>query len=86
MSLPFEFHFEVIAPFTKNYVETNLSYTGMLIKMKRKKFGQLLGGFYYPTTSFALLSMISYVIKPDMVSSLEYRVSRKEWPPLKVAV
>ena len=32
--------------------------------------GQLLSGYYYPSGSFALLSIISYLIKPDMVSCL----------------
>jgi hypothetical protein len=35
--------------------------------MKRKSLGQLLGAFYYPTSSFAFLSMISFLIKPDVV-------------------
>ena len=42
--------------------------TGMIIKMKRKSLGLLLGGYYYPTTAFALLSMISFLINPDIVS------------------
>ena len=69
MSLPFEFHLEVIPPFTKNYQDTNYSYSGMVIKMKRNDLGQLLGGFFFPTTSFALLSMVSFVIQADMVST-----------------
>merc|ERR1712008_241988 len=43
------------------------SFTGMLLTIKRKSYGQLLSGYYYPTASFALLSMISFLIKPDKV-------------------
>ena len=46
------------------------SYTGMLIKMKRKSLGFLLGSYYYPTGIFALLSMISFLISPDIVSNV----------------
>ena len=44
------------------------SYTGMTLKLKRKSLGHLASSYYYPTASFALLSMISYFIKPDIVS------------------
>ena len=54
--------------------DTNHSYTGMCLTAKRKRslgqFRQLLGSFYYPMASFALLSMISFLIKPDVVSTL----------------
>merc|ERR1712008_263366 len=43
------------------------SFTGMLLTIKRKSYGQLLSGYYYPTASFALLSMISFLINPDVV-------------------
>ena len=66
LPFPFEFQLEALPVFEKVYND-NYSYTGMLLKMKRKSLGQLLSGYYYPTTSFALLSMISYFIKPDQV-------------------
>ena len=44
------------------------SYTGMHLMLKRKTMGHLDSAYYYPTSSFAILSMISYLIKPDMVS------------------
>ena len=50
--------------FTGNY-----SYTGMKMKLKRKSLGHLTVGYYYPTGSFSLLSMISYLINPDIVSN-----------------
>ena len=66
LPFPFEFQLAALPAFEKVY-DDNYSYTGMLLKMKRKSLGQLLSGYYYPTTSFALLSMISYLIKPDQV-------------------
>ena len=45
------------------------SYTGMCLTMKRNSYGQLIGGFYYSTLSFAVLSLVSYLIKPDIVST-----------------
>ena len=47
-----------------------VSYAGMCISMERKFPYFLLSSFYYPTASFALLSMISFLIKPDIVSTL----------------
>ena len=47
--------------------ENTRSYTGMCFKMNRKTRGHLISGFYYPTASFGILSLISYLIKPDMV-------------------
>ena len=41
--------------------------TGVVIKLKREKLGNLVGGFYVPTGIFALLSMISFFIDPDVV-------------------
>ena len=72
-NLPFRFQFqlETMPNFTLKYKQTwPFSYTGIVLKMKRKSLGQLLIGYFYPTASFALLSMISFLIKPDMVSSL----------------
>ena len=59
--------------------------TGMIIKMKRKSLGLLLGGYYYPTTAFALLSMISFLINPDIVSIAHiapYSLQKQEQGPL----
>ena len=67
LPFPFEFQLESLPAFEKVY-DDNYSYTGMLLKMRRKSLGQLLSGYYYPTASFAFLSMISYLIKPDVVS------------------
>ena len=74
MPFPFEFILETLPPFATVYDLQEIcrdeiySFAGILIKMKRNSVGQLLCGYYYPTTSFALLSMISYLIKPEKVS------------------
>ena len=47
---------------------TKHSSTGICLKFYRNSFGHLTSSFYYPTGCFALLSMISYLIKPDVVS------------------
>ena len=69
LPFPFEFQLESLPTFEKVY-DGNYSYTGMLIKMRRKSLDQLLSGYYYPTASFAFLSMISYLINPEVVSYL----------------
>ena len=74
LHFPFEFQLVVLPNFE---VKTNrrndpltFSYTGIALRMRRKSLGQLLSGFFYPSAAFALLSMISFLIKPDMVSTL----------------
>ena len=69
--LPFEFQLKSLpSSRISNYGDDGLSYplTGMIIKMKRKSLGRLLGGYYFQTTAFASLSMISFLINPDVVS------------------
>lgn len=68
LSFPFEFQLEAMPAFEKSNGNMNFSNTGMLLKLNRNSFGQLLGGYYYPTGTFALISMISFLIKPDIVS------------------
>ena len=73
-NLPFPF--EVQISYLPTYEEFNLftgkiySETGMSLILKRSKMGQLASGYYYPTTAFALLAMISYLINPDIVSQI----------------
>ena len=70
LAFPYEFQLRSLPVFQKsNSYGYTYSYTGMLMKIKRKSLGQLLPGFYYPTASFALLSMISFLIQPDKVSA-----------------
>ena len=45
-----------------------LSSAGIGIHLERGRLGLLLGSFYMPTGSFAILSMASYLINPDAVS------------------
>ena len=71
LPLPFGFQLVVLPTFElKDIYKMSFSYTGIVLKMRRKSPGQLLSGYFYPTAAFALLSMISFVIKPDMVSPL----------------
>ena len=63
---PFEFQIDSIPTFQKSF-DCNYSYTGMSLKITRKSPGQLLSGFYFPTASFALLSLISFMINADVV-------------------
>ena len=63
---PFKFTLRSIPSFDKVY-DTNYSYTGMTLTLERNSFGLLLSGYYYPTGSFALLSLISFVIHVDVV-------------------
>ena len=72
-NLPFPFEFQIVAlPTFELY---NTSHTGVVLKMKRKSPRQLFSGYFYPTGAFAYLSMISFLIKPDMVSSLRWNIS-----------
>ena len=67
---PYEFEFNLEPAFEKtNAQNRSFSYAGMEIKMKRKPLGELLSGYYYPMAAFALLSVISFLIKPEMVSN-----------------
>ena len=71
LPFPFEFQLVVLPNFgLKNSIKNRtvtFSYTGIALRMRRKSLGQLLSGFFYPSAAFALLSMISFLIKPDMV-------------------
>ena len=50
------------------YFDKIVNSTGMCISMERKSPYFLLSSFYYPTASSAFLSMISFLIKPEIVS------------------
>ena len=64
-----QFEYFSIIGNNKHKFTGNYSYTGMKMKLKRKSLGHLTVGYYYPTASFSLLSMISYLINPDIVSN-----------------
>ena len=67
-TLPFEFQVESLAEKERKYSHIGVSMAGIHLKIKRKSLGLLLSGYYYPTTSFALFSMVSFIINPDVVS------------------
>ena len=69
--LPFPFELKLKSLPTSTATDSwgfSTSRTGMLFKMKRNDFGKLLASYYYPMASFAVLSLISFLINPDIVS------------------
>ena len=66
--LPYSFTMSSKKDYVKPEIGYYYSYTGIVINIKRQKLDQLIGGFYGPMTIFALLSMISFFIKPEVVS------------------
>ena len=70
--LPFDISLESLEPF--EYVQRGLtfSYAGMRIHFTRNDFGVLIGGYYGPTAIFSMLSLVSYSIKADIVSTLKF--------------
>ena len=67
--LPFRIRAEHIEPFTHFEAGFNYSYTGVRFKFRRHDMGLLLGGYFGPTFIFAILSLVSFFINPDVVSS-----------------
>lgn len=65
--LPFTMHVLPIKPFAKYIEGYNYSHAGMKIEFVRNSLGSLLGRFYAPTSIFAILSLISYFIDPQVV-------------------
>ena len=75
---PFEFQLESIEAYNKTIADNYgndyyHSHTGMRIKMERKSLGLLASKYYYPTATFAILSLISFLIDPDVVSIYLYK-------------
>ena len=69
--LPFEFQLKALASKEKLVAGYhNVSKTGIHLRITRNSYGLLLSGYYYPTTSFALFSMVSFIIDPDVVSQI----------------
>ena len=66
--LPFKITLEPLAEFTVIEDGYHYSYTGIKIVFQRNNLGVLEGGFYFPTLVFSLLSLLSFAIKPEMVS------------------
>ena len=63
----FEVKLKPLSSFEVEISGNNYSYTGVIFSLKRKNMGRLDSGYYYPTSAFAILSMISYLINPDVV-------------------
>ena len=63
------FSFKIVAKDDYGHYNFNYfsPYTGIVINLKREKLGNLFGGFFAPTCIFALLSMISFLIHPEVV-------------------
>ena len=65
---PYELQIESLPAFEIDFNDGyNYSFTGALLTLERKSIDYLLVGYYYPTTAFALLSMISFLIDADIV-------------------
>ena len=48
----------------------SVSVSSIRFSLQRNSLGLLMGSFYFPTGLFALLSMGSYIINPEIVSAL----------------
>ena len=69
--LPFPFQLKIESLPTSSRFDTDrkrsFSYTGMCFTIYRTTKGHLISSYYQPTASFAILSTMSYLIKPDVV-------------------
>ena len=72
--LPYSFSILGKKEFPITNYEWDYPAIGVRIRLKRKTLGTLIGGFYIPTALFAILSMISFFINPDVVSIVYLRV------------
>ena len=61
----------MILPFDEAFMGYNYSRTGIKIHFKRNSLSLLKGKFYGPTAIFSLLSMLSYTIAIEKVTSNE---------------
>ena len=73
--LPFDIVLESLEPFEYAEGKYLFSYVGMRLHLTRNDFGVLIGGYYGPTAIFSLLSLVSYSIKADIVSTKFYSKS-----------
>ena len=65
--LTFKIQVESTQPFTILDAGYNYSHAGLRLYFVRYKIGGLISGFFGPTGLFALLSMISFGISPEVV-------------------
>ena len=66
--LPYKITAEVLNTTTVKSMTWLRSGAGIRFYFARSSIGLLVGGYYGPTAIFALLSLISYIIKPEIVS------------------
>ena len=66
--LPFEITLESLGEVPTLEEGLNFSYAGIKMIFKRNNVGLLASGFYFPTLVFSLLSLLSFAIKPEVVS------------------
>ena len=64
---PYQLQLESLQAFRQKWNDDIYSYTGISFMLRRKTLGHLSSGYFYPTGCFAVVSMISYLIKPDIV-------------------
>ena len=67
---------ESTQPFTIFDAGYNYSHAGLRLYFVRYKIGGLMSGFFGPTGLFALLSMISFGINPEVVRNVHDLIKR----------
>ena len=74
--LDFKIQVESTQPFTILDAGYNYSHAGLRLYFVRYKIGGLMSGFFGPTGLFALLSMISFGISPEVVRNVHDLIKR----------
>ena len=69
---PFEINITLNDAITKRFGNFLYSIAGIKLNLKRKSISLLYGSYYVPTGMFAILSMASFVINPDVVSYFKH--------------
>ena len=69
LPFPFEFKLQALPAFVKSDPYFNYSFTGIQIRLERNSLELLLSSYFFPTGSFALVSMVSFLINPEIVST-----------------
>ena len=65
---PFNMNLSSIAPFLElDNDDASYSFTGMHMEFYRNTIGSLIGGYYVPTATFSIFSLVSYSIDLDIV-------------------
>ena len=64
---PFDIKLSSITPFKILDNSWNYYFTGMHMEFYRNTIGSLIGGYYVPTATFSIFSLVSYSINHDVV-------------------